>query len=251
MNCPVCFADVKEGKRFCGQCGTDLTSAPMVAPEPSKAALSLCSGCGREVASGKSFCGACGKPVAAPVYDSPRISAAGSQTENTKVAQSVALDDIPPSGSELHPLSVLQSDVVESNAGQADWEPESHGRKTVVILGTAAALCVLAALGWWLWPSPQAVLSAVEPRITVRAGANASIGVAIYGKANDVEVNWSVREGDLAGSVHSDGATIVGGQLRSIATYSAPIVPGTYHIVASSKRARAPAEIEVVVGANP
>ena len=36
MNCPECGFRLTEGMRFCGQCGTKLSSGPQVVPSPDK-----------------------------------------------------------------------------------------------------------------------------------------------------------------------------------------------------------------------
>ena len=49
MQCPQCQTEIREGVRFCEDCGARI-------------ALS-CSTCGAEILPGKKFCGSCGTPV--------------------------------------------------------------------------------------------------------------------------------------------------------------------------------------------
>ena len=49
MQCPQCQTEIREGVRFCEDCGARI-------------ALS-CSTCGAEILPGEKFCGSCGTPV--------------------------------------------------------------------------------------------------------------------------------------------------------------------------------------------
>jgi chitinase len=66
--------------------------------------------------------------------------------------------------------------------------------------------------------------------------------------AENVEVTWSVQEGDSGGRVVSRGARAQGGAVSSMAVYIAPDTPGTYHLLATSRadsKKSASAEITV------
>jgi RNA polymerase subunit RPABC4/transcription elongation factor Spt4 len=70
MICPNCHAPIKDGKKFCGECGTALAggaavSVPVGSPSPS------CQKCGSEVSSGKKFCGVCGTPLRGQQAETP------------------------------------------------------------------------------------------------------------------------------------------------------------------------------------
>jgi hypothetical protein len=72
MICPNCHAEIGEGKKFCGKCGTALTASPVAQTSVASVPSSLrCASCGSEVLSGKKFCGACGNPISAPQAQLP------------------------------------------------------------------------------------------------------------------------------------------------------------------------------------
>src|SRR5262249_23622667 len=52
MRCSSCGSENREGRKFCAECGTELTLA--------------CKACGAKNRPGERFCGECGKPVAEP-----------------------------------------------------------------------------------------------------------------------------------------------------------------------------------------
>jgi len=50
--CTSCGAEIPAGMRFCGQCGTPVSTGPAV-----------CKQCGAELPEGMKFCGRCGTKV--------------------------------------------------------------------------------------------------------------------------------------------------------------------------------------------
>jgi chitinase len=82
----------------------------------------------------------------------------------------------------------------------------------------------------------------------VKAGNALDFSADVTGSA-DLEVMWSVQEGDAGGRVVSRGAKAAGGKVSAVAVYIAPKSPGIYHVIAASKadsRKTAVAEVAVV-----
>jgi ABC-type Na+ efflux pump permease subunit len=85
----------------------------------------------------------------------------------------------------------------------------------------------------------------------VSAGHGVDLTATVTGSDN-VDVTWSVQEGENAGRVISRGAKKAeGDRVDSLAVYIAPTSPGTYHVVATSQAdadKSATAEINVKKG---
>jgi chitinase len=59
--------------------------------------------------------------------------------------------------------------------------------------------------------------------------------LAAVSGSNNVEVNWSLQEGDAGGQLAPRGAKAAKGKVWSQVAYTAPKTPGTYHLLAESK----------------
>jgi DNA-binding beta-propeller fold protein YncE len=70
MLCPNCHAEIGEGKKFCGKCGSALgvTAAPSVSVVPTSL---RCPRCGSEVSPGEKFCGNCGGAIGPELLSRP------------------------------------------------------------------------------------------------------------------------------------------------------------------------------------
>jgi hypothetical protein len=112
---------------------------------------------------------------------------------------------------------------------------------------------------WMLRSSLPAQRAAVPANVTVTlspATARVAVGhaadfAALITGTDDVEVDWTVQEGDAGGRVIPRGAKATGGKISSLAVYIAPDSPGTYHLVATSRadsEKSATAEITVKAG---
>jgi hypothetical protein len=106
----------------------------------------------------------------------------------------------------------------------------------LLIVGAGAAV-------WMLRSSLPAKRTAVPANVAVTllpATARVAPGhsldfAATVSGTDDLEVDWSVQEGDAGGRVVPRGAKASGGQVASLAVYIAPDSPGTYHLVATSR----------------
>jgi len=74
--------------------------------------------------------------------------------------------------------------------------------------------------------------------------------LATVSGTDNVEVNWSVQEGETGGHVESRGAKAAKGKVWSQAIYSAPKTPGTYHLLAESKADSAKSAVVVITVVN-
>ncbi len=107
----------------------------------------------------------------------------------------------------------------------------------IVLLGGAATAV------WIMRASLPASSIAAAKRINVTAtpasariaaGKSLDVLATVSGSSN-VEVNWSIQEGDEGGHVESRGAKAARGKVWSQAVYTAPKTAGTYHLLAESK----------------
>lgn len=124
-------------------------------------------------------------------------------------------------------------------------------------LAWAAAAVVLVAAVWLvLHPSTDNSASVSAPTsiyvypaaVRVVPGEIVQLRAAVSGGI-DREVQWSIQEGTVGGSVETAGATVQNGSVFLLANYKAPVFPGTYHIVAVSTADQTrKAVVQVVVG---
>jgi hypothetical protein len=74
--------------------------------------------------------------------------------------------------------------------------------------------------------------------------------LATVSGTDNVEVSWSIQEGDAGGHVESRGAKAAKGKVWSQAVYSAPKTPGTYHLLAVSKADSEKSAVVVITVVN-
>src|SRR5215472_3198100 len=108
MKCSKCGADIREGQRFCTQCGSPLTAK--------------CPRCGAATEPAEKFCGACGGALSSNgvgMYSPPPPSGASeTQTDTGQIVESA------PSKGERRHLTVLFCDLVNSTEIAAQLDPE-------------------------------------------------------------------------------------------------------------------------------
>jgi hypothetical protein len=139
-------------------------------------------------------------------------------------------------------------------------KPQSKARLPVLEILVILVLLIGAVIAvWMLHSSLPAKRAAVPANVTVTlspATARVAVGhaadfAASINGTDDIEVEWSVQEGDAGGRVIPRGAKATGGKISALAVYIAPDSPGTYHLVATSKadsEKSATAEITVKAG---
>jgi hypothetical protein len=116
--------------------------------------------------------------------------------------------------------------VVEAGGGTVDADgtyvaPDAEGTFHVVALLDGAAEAARAIVQVTRRPPGAAIVVSVQPKAaSVPAGSSLALQAAVTG-ASDGSVTWSIEEGTAGGAV-AGGA------------YTAPAIPGTYHVVARS-----------------
>ena len=126
---------------------------------------------------------------------------------------------------------------------------------TVLLLGGAvAAVWMLRSSLPAKRPQPASDVAVTISPATAKVVAGKAVDFAATVSGTDnVEVIWSIQEGDTAGRVVSRGAKAEAGKVASVVVYIAPGSPGTYHLVATSKddpQKSATAEIKVTKAAG-
>ncbi len=160
---------------------------------------------------------AAGKPQAVAV---PKIN-----TSRAKVAKRK---------SRLPVLEIMVAVLLVAGAGAAVWIL----RSSMPAKSTAVAAPV------------DVKISPTEAQVAV--GKSFDFAAAVSG-TNDLRVTWTVQEGDAGGKIETSGAKAENGSVSSMAVYSAPATPGTYHLLATSQadpKRSAEAAITVVKPVN-
>lgn len=141
-------------------------------------------------------------------------------------------------------------------------KPRRKSRSRLPVLEIIVIILLLVGAGaamWMLRSSLPAKRAAVPANVAVTlspttarvAPGHAVDFAATVSGTDDVEVDWTVQEGDSGGRVVPRGAKATGGQVASLAVYIAPDAPGTYHLVATSRAdSQKSAEAEITVKAG-
>jgi len=79
MECQQCGVAIREGKKFCAECGTP--SADVLPPIPSTKII--CQNCGADFKMGKKFCAHCGSPSTPEMQSAPKITRSCEQCGST------------------------------------------------------------------------------------------------------------------------------------------------------------------------
>jgi hypothetical protein len=185
----------------------------------------FCKHCGQSVERGTTVCPACNSPIPLEQFESDAT------TTSDEVRRRIAvLEAKPAASSEAQP-------VPSGGVRRSSRLPVVEILVAVLLLGGAATAI------WMLHSSlPRANTTAsgivtvtVSPATgRVAAGKTLAVAAAVSG-SDDLEVNWSVKEGDAGGRVQMRGAKAAKGKVWSQAVYDAPSTPGTYHVLAASK----------------
>lgn len=168
----------------------------------------------------------------------------------------VAPREVPTAFDYVEPLPTAYDKVVP----EVVEKPRRKSRPPVLEILVIILLLVGAAAAVWMLRSSMprkatAVPSNVDVTLSpatarVAAGRAVDLAATVSG-TDDVEVEWSVQEGDDGGRVVPRGAKAAAGNVSSLAVYIAPDKAGTYHVVATSKadpQKSAAAEITVKAG---
>jgi hypothetical protein len=185
----------------------------------------FCKHCGQSVERGTTVCPACNSPIPQEQFESDAT------TSSDEVRRRIAV---------LGPKVVAGSEVeavLSNDARRSSRLPVVEILVAVLLLGGAATAI------WMLHSSlPRANTTAsgiiavtiYPPTGRVAAGKTLVVAAAVSG-SDDLEVDWSIKEGDAGGRVQAHGAKAAKGKVWSQAFYDAPATPGTYHVLAASK----------------
>jgi len=153
-------------------------------------------------------------------------------------------------------------DYVAQEEEEVVAKPPRRRKSRLPVLEILVIVLLLVGAGaavWMLHSSLPPKHAAVAPNVDILLApttARVAPGRAVDFSAtvtgtDDVEVDWSVQEGDAGGRVVPRGAKADGGTVSTLAVYIAPETPGTYHLLATSKadpQKSASAEITVKAG---
>jgi hypothetical protein len=240
----------------------------------------FCAACGQGLRQEDKFCSGCGAPVPQPPFESPdtmaRSALGGEAIANQSVQRGVSL---PPAAEAQQSAEVRQREVRQREektdapiaftstptaydyvAPEVVQPPRRRSRPPVLEILVIVLLLVGAGAAVWMLRSslparraaaPSNIDVTLSPSTARVAMGHAFDFAASVSGTDDVEVDWTVQEGDEGGRVVPRGAKAVGGKVSSLAVYIAPDSPGTYHLLATSKanpQKSALAEITVKAG---
>jgi hypothetical protein len=237
MFCAACGQRLDRGDRFCRNCAAPVSQEPIESaiadspPEPAPPAVET-----RAPAPGPEHTVA---QHTEPEYTEPVVRGA--------LPFGGYLDDSPD-----------DPDPSDKKSGVASgrW---SRKTRRLPVLETLMVVLLLVGAGlavWMLRSSLPAKIAghAANVEVTISpASANVAPGktvalAASVSGSDNVELIWSVQEGDAGGTIVANGAKAEGGTVASLAEYTAPATPGTYHVVATSNANKAKsAQAEITV----
>ena len=235
--CAVCGQRIDREDNFCRRCGRALSKEPLESDAVIPASPAPVEPVVKEVA----------RP-AEPVVEAAPVERFGSGTASL-FAEPVrdeaprdpeplpaSPESTPTAGEALPAVSSLETPYRVSPAPRKPRLPVLE-ILVVILLAGGAGIAV-----WMVRssvPAKQAAsASQVEVTITparaqVVAGKACDLSATVSG-SDDVQVAWSVREGDAGGRIINRGARAENGAVSLQAVYVAPKMPGTYHVVATS-----------------
>ena len=214
MNCPSCGAENRDGRKFCGECGTALAVS--------------CSSCGAANEPGEKFCGDCGAPLSAP----PRAL--------------VAPTLVP--AAERRLVSVLFADLVGFTAASETRDAEETrellsryfdtSRRLIELYGGTVEKFIGDAV-MAVWGTPTATEDDAER--AVRAALDLVASISSLGDeigVPDLRARAGVLTGEAAVTVGAEGQGMVAGDLVNTASRIQSVAePGAVFVGDSTRRA--------------
>jgi hypothetical protein len=205
----------------------------------------FCKHCGQRLGDDDIFCVRCGQLVPQEEFESDaRVRETDTAIGVYQSASSLAdqAEESRSSESQGDVSAVAQQWRYSSGPVTPRNVPQRRGSFPIVEVLVAVLLLVGAGASIWIFRStlpkrqnepPPIIVTIDPPSAHVRVGKTADFAATVSGAPNN-EVTWSVREGDVGGRVVAKGAKAEGGKVSSLATYTAPKKPGTYHLLATS-----------------
>lgn len=198
-----------------------------------------CKHCGQRLSNDDTFCVRCGQLVSQEEFESD-VRVRGTEAGAYQSASSLAR----PVDEHAEGLRDASSYATEqwSYSSARSAPPRRKSSWPVLEIIIAVLLLVGAGTSLWIFRStlpkrvvePPPIIVTIDPTSAhVRVGKTADFAATVSGASNS-EVLWSVREGDSGGHIVAKGAKAEDGKVSSLATYTAPKKPGTYHLLATS-----------------
>ncbi len=224
--------------------------------DASAAAKTLkCSHCGKLNSAENKFCESCGAPLSAGSEGAPAqapdtafsyLAGYGGRRPKSKTDGSTLTDKI----AEKNLINKAPARAVETGRRKSRLPVLESLVVALLLFGAVAAVWMLRSS----LPNRSAAQSSNVEVVLSPASAQVVAGngfdfAATVSGTEDVDVTWSVEEGDTGGRVVPRGAKAEGGKVASLAVYLAPKTAGTYHLLATSKAdptKSAAAEVTVV-----
>ena len=235
----------------------DFTAPPAVPPATRAAATQTCASCGERNPPGNRFCERCGRPLEAEAAAQSAPTPVQARSEAPPPVAHSAWLDVPEPARPAVAAPVKAPAVAKAAAAPAplaasatgkddffyfydDKSSQRGNRKLLIVLMVVLALGVLGVIYLLSRPSaksapPANLAITIAPTETeISVGESHDFTATVTG-SGDTDVTWSVVEGSAGGSVVNRGAQAQGGAVASLGVYVAPTMPGTYHIMATSK----------------
>ena len=215
---------------------------PITARKAARAAATqTCESCGRANPAQNRFCENCGRALqAAPPPSVPTPSTQTSWLDSAEPAsRPVAV--APPLEAPAAPAPAPATATNDNFFYYYDDKASHRGnRKLLIVLLVVLVLAIGGVAYLMLRPSAKSaaagnVAVTIAPtEARVAADGTQDFAATVKG-TGDIDVTWSVAEGSAGGTLVNRGAQAEGGSVATMAIYSAPKTPGTYHVVATSK----------------
>jgi class 3 adenylate cyclase/tetratricopeptide (TPR) repeat protein len=224
MDCPNCGSVNEAGRKFCGECGTRLTTA--------------CPTCGTPTTPGTKFCGECGTPVGATA---PAVGAAGGfVAAPTPVAAPAGAAGAPPIA-ERRLVSILFADLVGFTTLSEGRDPEEvrellsryfdAAREQITRYGGTVEKFIGDAV-MAVWGAPTAHEDDAER--AVRAALE--VVDAVKGLAPGLEARAGVLTGEAAVTVGATNQGMVAGDLVNTASRLQSVAPAGVVLVGETTK---------------
>jgi zinc-ribbon domain len=211
-----------------------------------QAVAQTCSACGRVNPAENYFCEGCGRalqaasarPVPAPITQTSWLNDNQPAPPAARVASAAPRVEAPAAPAPAPAPATATND----NFFYYYDDKASHrgNRKLLVVLVVVLVLAIGGVAYLMLRPSAKSasagdVIVTIAPtEARVAAGGTQDFAATVKG-TGDIDVTWSVAEGNTGGTLVNRGAQAEGGSVATMAIYAAPTAPGTYHVVATSK----------------
>ena len=213
----------------------------------------FCTTCGEKIEPEDKFCARCGARVAPGTIG---VVLAGESSSG--VADRDPAGQPPVSRDSEAAVEIATVSLTPSPFYSAEPAPRKSGMPALLMLLAILMIAGAGAAYWMLRSSLSGsgtaartnVDVAIRPMTAQVVTEGAFDFAASVSGADNLDVTWSIQEGEAGGRVVPRGAQAMGGKVSLLAVYIAPKAPGTYHVLVTSKadpKKSAAAEITVTL----